>query len=980
MCSRRVYYRAGVPAAPASLVGAVVRQRPQTPEGGPRLGQALPLDGRADTPHPRCPICIGPAYRLTLNRRRRFAGRLTRARDMIGSIRTPESRFRRVILAAVCGASLFGLGEELAAQDGRIVGRVVDAETGEAVPGASITLPGGENLHVTNDDGRFLISVAEGAHTLVISRIGYETMRMEGVEARVAAGPIEISLVPRSLQLNPMVVTASRTREKALEAPASVGSVSAFEMARISTLVPVEHVRSLPGVDAVRTGLNQHTVVARGFNAVMSGTLLTIVDNRYARVPSMRFNAHHMIPTTELDIERIEVSLGPGAALYGPNAASGVMHIVTTSPLDRTGTTVSLMGGERTVLHGQFRTAHALSDNLGFKISGQYFSGRDFEHEDPFEKAAALIDPSNPRIGNRLPLNKRGSVDGRVDWRFGGGSLVVAGGLNRTPSSIELSEIGALQGVDWTTWYAQARFSSGRFFAQLFHNGNNAGESYLLRTGKKLVDRSSSSSGQFQHGIELRDGAQSFIYGLDLTTTTPRTEGTINGRFEDDDDWVEVGGYLHSVTRLSERLDLVTALRIDRHARLDELNLSPRIALVVKPTADHSFRATVNRAFATPSTNNLFVDLPLSLIPMGPRALPFQLRGRGAVDGFTYGDRCESGYLSLCMYSPIVAGRLPANGTAVWNRLVDLVVPAELRALLYGPGGEGDPELVTVLRTFDLVAAQSGSTDPYVAVNGLPQGAEPLRSTIHNTAEIGYKGILGRKLLVSADLFAARARDFMGSLKIESPNVFLDAASVERFVLSRLQELIDQGAITPLRATTLARSLSSGALGTVAPDGEGSSDLVLSYRNYGEVEYWGADLGFRFLLDDRFQIDGSYSHLSSDCFDLNDDGSCGSVHDVAVNAPRHKGSVGAGFDDLERGLSARLKVRATGSFPMNSGVYIGKIDAYAVVDASVRFDLPGWAGTSIGLTGSNILNHRHTEFVGAPDIGRLLLLQLKREF
>ena len=98
---------------------------------------------------------------------------------------------------------------------------------------------------------------------------------------------------------------------------------------------------TLPGVDRAQTGLAQGTVVARGFNNVFSGTLLTIIDNRYARVPSLRFNAYSMFPTNDLDIDRIEVSLGPGAALYGPNAASGVMHLITSSPLDRQGSSVS---------------------------------------------------------------------------------------------------------------------------------------------------------------------------------------------------------------------------------------------------------------------------------------------------------------------------------------------------------------------------------------------------------------------------------------------------------------------------------------------------------------------------------------------------------------------------------------------------------------------------------------------------------------
>lgn len=894
---------------------------------------------------------------------------------------TGGRRWPRYVAGLWLAAAIVSSTSVLAQQTG-IVGRVLDDETGEPVSGALVWIPGSAAGFSTNEDGRFSLSAAEGSHSLVVSLLGYETVRLEGIRAgrNEGSGEVEIRLKPRALVLNPVVVTASRKQEKALDAPASVASVSAKEMSRTSATVPAQHVRSLPGVDAVRTGLAQHAIVARGFNSVMSGSLLTIVDNRYARIPSLRFNAHHMIPTTDLDIERIEVSLGPGAALYGPNAASGVMHVVTASPLERPGTTVSLVGGERTVFHGQFRTAHALG-SVGFKLSGQYFRGRDFEYEDPLETVSRELDPGNQLIGRRLPLNERRSLDGRFDWRFGGdGYFVLAGGMNHTPSSVELSEIGAVQAENWRTWYAQARLAAGRFFGQAYHNGNDAGSSYLLRTGKRLIDRSSASGIQLQHGAVLWSGRQSFVYGIDVAATIPRTAGTINGRFEGDDHAVEAGGYFHSATKLNDRLDLVAAVRADHHDRMRETNLSPRLALVLRLSPEQSLRATINRAFATPTTNNLFVDLPLGLLPLGPAATGFPLRGRGAVNGFSFGDRCDGGVLSLCMHSPLRDGRLPASGAEVWDLIVDLVAPEGLRELLYGPGRAGDPALITVLRTLDLVAAQGGSAEAFRALDGAPSAAEPLASTIHNTLELGYKGIVGDRLLLSADLYGARVENFVGTLRIESPNVFLDEGSVQDFVVSRLQPLLDRNEISMPYALNLARLLSSGALGTVAPDGENAPDLVLSFRNFGEASYWGADLAARLIVTRRLRLDVNYSHLSEDCFDFNEDGNCRTVEDVAVNAPRHKGSLGLAFENVDRGLSARLRVRATGSFPMNSGVYVGAVDAYRVLDGSVRMEVPGWSGTSVTLTGTNILDNKHREFVGAPDIGRLLLLQLRREF
>jgi iron complex outermembrane receptor protein len=126
------------------------------------------------------------------------------------------------------------------------------------------------------------------------------------------------------------------------------------------------------GVDVITSGVQSTNVVVRGFNNIFSGALHTLTDYRVAGVPSLRVNFMHFIPQTDDDISRMEVVLGPGSALYGPNTANGVLHILTKSPLDEPGTSISLAGGERSLFHGSFRTAQRVSDKFGFKVSGQW--------------------------------------------------------------------------------------------------------------------------------------------------------------------------------------------------------------------------------------------------------------------------------------------------------------------------------------------------------------------------------------------------------------------------------------------------------------------------------------------------------------------------------------------------------------------------------------------------------------------------------
>jgi iron complex outermembrane receptor protein len=169
-------------------------------------------------------------------------------------------------------------------------------------------------------------------------------------------------------------------------------------------------------------------------------------------------------------------------------------------------------------------------------------------------------------------------------------------------------------------------------------------------------------------------------------------------------------------------------------------------------------------------------------------------------------------------------------------------------------------------------------------------------------------------------------------------------------------------------------------VGTVAPDQAASSDLILTYRNFGDVDLWGADLSFQYLATNRVSVSGSYAYVSDECFDFNDDGDCTSSRDIALNAPTNKGSVGVRFDDRVTGLTLEGRVRYSDGFPMNSGVYVGDVDSFTVFDANVGYQLPWAPQATVTMTATNLFDNMHQEFIGAPELGRLLMVRLAYEF
>ena len=575
--------------------------------------------------------------------------------------------------------------------DGYIEGTITE-EAGAPLPGANITATSSTDEYEIGTaaaaQGRFRIAVPEGSYQVEITFVGYRSDLRENVQVRAGETiRLDAVLADQVIYLGQSVVSASRRQEKILDAPASVAIVEGSEVRDVPALSVGDHIKDLPGVDFAKIGVARSNAVVRGFNNVFSGTLLTLTDNRIARVPSLRVNAFNFIPLTNDDVERIEVVLGPGSALYGPNCADGVMHIITRSPFSSQGTSVNLGLGERSLRQTAFRHAGAVGERLGYKVSAQYYTSTEWEYADPEEVEARELRQAAIEAGADLPpLEPRDhdsgtrSVEARLDWRPTGDLTAILSAGHSMSDVVGLTGVGASQAIDWQYNYTQLRLLYRDWFFQAFRNWNDAGGTYLLRTGDPIVDRSSLNVFQAQHTSRL-GRRQRFTYGFDALLTRPDTDGTIMGRNEGDDDLDEFGGYLQSETALADPLDLVLALRYDYHSRLADPELSPRAALVFKPRETQTLRLTFNRAFSTPTSNNLYLDIITQRDPFGlsPSFIPlFTGLGLGEfkpIDIWTQGNytgstgygftfrRDEAGRpLFRSPFSPLVAGQAALSG------------------------------------------------------------------------------------------------------------------------------------------------------------------------------------------------------------------------------------------------------------------------------------------------------------------------------
>jgi len=232
--------------------------------------------------------------------------------------------FTLITIFTIC-ASL-----QLEAQTRTVTGVVLDGGNNQPIPGASVIAKEDPTTGKATDlDGKFSLSVGDNVTTLVISSLGFTTQEVAiGTQSNIT-----VKMVTADYNLDAIVVSASRRQEKILDAPASISLISPEQLKNTAAVTPMANLKGVPGVDIINTGLVQTNVVVRGFNNIFSGSLLTMVDNRYAAVPSLRANVATFIPTDNIDLERIEILRGPASALYGPNCSNGVCHMITKSPL-----------------------------------------------------------------------------------------------------------------------------------------------------------------------------------------------------------------------------------------------------------------------------------------------------------------------------------------------------------------------------------------------------------------------------------------------------------------------------------------------------------------------------------------------------------------------------------------------------------------------------------------------------------------------
>jgi iron complex outermembrane recepter protein len=180
--------------------------------------------------------------------------------------------------------------------------------------------------------------------------------------------------------MNMEVSSASKKDQTVSRTAAAVYVITQEDIRRSGMMSIPELLRMVPGMDVAQINANNWAISARGFNGRFANRLLVLIDGRSLYSPEFAgvfWQIQQLMPE---DIERIEVIRGPGATLWGANAVSGVINIITKKAKDTQGGLFVAGGGIQERGFGNVRYGASNGDLVGYRLYGSYFHRGSFQN------------------------------------------------------------------------------------------------------------------------------------------------------------------------------------------------------------------------------------------------------------------------------------------------------------------------------------------------------------------------------------------------------------------------------------------------------------------------------------------------------------------------------------------------------------------------------------------------------------------------
>jgi iron complex outermembrane receptor protein len=185
------------------------------------------------------------------------------------------------------------------------------------------------------------------------------------------------------------VTTFSKNPIEVWDTPTAIYVISSDDFLRSGVTNIADALRLAPGVEVARLSSTTWAVGIRGLQSNFSKSVLVLIDGRNVYTPLFAGVYWDVQDMPLEDIDRIEVIRGPGGTIWGPNAANGVINIITRHSSETKGIMATALAGtqDHTIDDLQYGTAIP-SRNFSFRLLGRGFERGHEYHTDKIDEDA----------------------------------------------------------------------------------------------------------------------------------------------------------------------------------------------------------------------------------------------------------------------------------------------------------------------------------------------------------------------------------------------------------------------------------------------------------------------------------------------------------------------------------------------------------------------------------------------------------------
>jgi outer membrane receptor for ferrienterochelin and colicins len=258
----------------------------------------------------------------------------------------------------------------------------------------------------------------------------------------------------------PITTSATGKPQRASDVPADMTIITQDDIRRSGADNIPDILQFVAGVDVRRYSFGDAEIAIRGYDVPLNPRLLVLVDGRQVYSDDFGFVPWNAIPVQLSEIRQIEIVRGPNTALFGFNAASGVINIITFDPMRDYKNSVTFRGGTQGYGAGEAVATQQIGAHAGVRVSVGGWTSTGYAQPDMVS----------------TPVSYTGSVNVDGRWQVSSAlTLTASGGATDTGA---IRDIGIpdeqLNRLNYERVGATMQTAVGNVDADIYHNRNTS--------------------------------------------------------------------------------------------------------------------------------------------------------------------------------------------------------------------------------------------------------------------------------------------------------------------------------------------------------------------------------------------------------------------------------------------------------------------------------------------------------------------------